>query len=166
MYSIIICEWLEGHTFKKKRTLHKNSLYQLKTHIRQIWGCWFQIWSSSFRILAQKYPNKAFLLPDLGVLGFFLQNFVIRQIKGCWFQIWQYHFQLPALKYPNQVFWVPKLRAFIFCTELYNTTNSGVLISNMTMISQNCCPKHPNKTFLVPNLRILIFARNFAIRQI
>ena len=151
---------------QKKRILHRNSLYQLKTRFRQIRGCWFQICSSSFRILAQKYPNKAFLLPDLGVLGFFLQNFVIRQIKGCWFQIWQYHFQLPALKYPNQVFLVPKLRTFIFCTKLYNTTNSRVLISNMTMISQNCCPKHPNKTFLVPNLRILIFARNFTIRQI
>ena len=41
-----------------------------------------------------------------------------------------------------------------------------MLIANMTMGFQNCCPKHPNKAFLVRNLRILIFAQNPAITQI
>ena len=31
--------------------------------IRNIWGCWFQIWEWFFRILAQKYQNKAFFCP-------------------------------------------------------------------------------------------------------
>ena len=28
----------------KKRTLYQNSLYELKTHFWQVWGCWLQIW--------------------------------------------------------------------------------------------------------------------------
>ena len=31
--------------------------------IRKIWGCWFQIWEWFFRILDQKYRNKAFFSP-------------------------------------------------------------------------------------------------------
>ena len=32
----------------------------------QIWGCWFQIWQYCFQMPAQKYPNNAFLVPNLG----------------------------------------------------------------------------------------------------
>ena len=46
-----------------------------------------------------------------------------------------------------------------------NKANLKALISNITNVFKNCCPKHPNKAFLVPNLRTLIFAQNFAIRQ-
>ena len=31
---------------------------------------------------AQKYPNKAFLVPNLGIFVF-CQNFAIRQVRGC-----------------------------------------------------------------------------------
>ena len=35
--------------------------------IRQIQGRWFQIWQYFFEIPAQKYSNKAFLVPNLGI---------------------------------------------------------------------------------------------------
>ena len=47
--------------------------------------------------LGQKYPNKAFLVPNLRIFCFLL-NFAIRQTWGCWFQKWQYYFQIPAPK--------------------------------------------------------------------
>ena len=49
-----------------------------------------------------------------------------------------------------------------FGTKLCCKVNSRALISNMTMVFQNLCPKHPNKSFLVSNVRIFIFALNFA----
>ena len=80
-----------------------------KFRIWQVWGCWYQIWQYSFQILAQKYRNKAFLVPNLG--NFILPwNFGIRKIQGCWFQIWQYYYQIPVQKYPNQAILVPNLR--------------------------------------------------------
>ena len=60
----------------------------------------------------------------------------------------------------------PQFKDFCFCTNIWNETNLRALISNMTMVFQNCCPKHPNKAFLVPNLRILVFVWNFAFRKI
>ena len=126
--------------------------------IRQIRWSWFKIWQYNFQLPVQKYPNQVFLVPNLRIFTF-APNFAARQIWGRWFQIWQQYFQVPV---PN---FFPNLRIFIFCTKLCNKANSRVLISNMTMVFQNCCPKHPNKVFSVPNLRILIFTRNFAIRQ-
>ena len=35
--------------------------------VSQIRGCWFQIWQYYFQIPAQKYPNKAFLVPNLKI---------------------------------------------------------------------------------------------------
>ena len=45
-------------------------------------GADFKYDNSFFKILAQKYQNKAFLVPNLGVFVF-PQNFAIRQIQGC-----------------------------------------------------------------------------------
>ena len=36
-----------------------------------------------FQIPVQKYSNKAFLVLNLGIFLFFLQNIAIRQIRGC-----------------------------------------------------------------------------------
>ena len=47
--------------------------------IRKIESVDFKYDNSFFKILAQKYPNKAFLFPNLGIIVF-LQNFAIRQI--------------------------------------------------------------------------------------
>ena len=80
---------------------------------RQIRGCWFQIWQYYFQISAQKYPNQAFLVPNLTIF-IFAPNFGTRKIRGRWFQIWQKYFQVPVRKYSNQVFLVPNLVIFIF----------------------------------------------------
>ena len=37
---------------------------------RQIQGRWFQIWQYFFRIPVEKYPSKAFLVPNLGIRFF------------------------------------------------------------------------------------------------
>ena len=39
-------------------------------------------------IFGQKYSNKAFLVPNLGIFVT-SQNFGIKLIWRCWFQIWQ-----------------------------------------------------------------------------
>ena len=98
----------------KKWTLHQNLLYELKTHFRQIWGCWFQIWQYFFKILVQKFPNKTFLVPDLGFFVF-SQNFAIRQIWGSWFQIHDNSiFKILPQKYPNKAFLFPDLDIFVY----------------------------------------------------
>ena len=53
-------------------------------------------------------------------------------------------YQLLARKYGNLTFLVPNLRIFIFCRKLCNKANSWVLISNTTIVFQNCCRKHLN----------------------
>ena len=73
-----------------------------------------------FKILAQKYPNKAYLVPNLGIFVF-SQNLELRQIQGCRFQIWQYCFQIPTQGYPNQTFLVPDLSFFVFSWNFSNT---------------------------------------------
>ena len=111
---------------------------------------------------SSKMPKSGFFGPKFKDF-IFSPNFATPQIWGLWFQIWQY-FQISAPNYGNLVFLAPNLRISIFCTKLCNKANLRVLISNMTMIFQNCDPKHPNKALLVSSLRILIFARNFTIR--
>ena len=85
--------------------------------VRQIWGCWFQIWQYCFQIPAQKYPNKPFLVPNSGIL-IFSRNFTVYQIRGCWFQTWQYCFQISPQNYPNKAFLVPNLGIFVFSGNL------------------------------------------------
>ena len=41
---------------------------------------------SIFKILAQRYPNQTFLIPNLGVFVFH-PNISSRKIRGCCFQI-------------------------------------------------------------------------------
>ena len=65
----------------------------------------------------------------------------------------------------TRYFW-SQFKDFYFSTKYCNKANSRVLISNMTIGFQNCCPKHPNKAFLVPNIKILIFGLNFSFWKI
>ena len=109
----------------KKQTLYQNSLYELRTHFWQIWGCWFQIWQYYFQIPVQKYPNQAFLVPNLGIFVS-LQNFAMRQIQGSDF------------KYDNSFLnFKPKktqTRHFYFFVKFCNLKNSRVLIWKRTII--------------------------------
>ena len=126
-------------------------------------GADFKYDNSFLKILGWKY--KAFLVPNLDIfLLFFWQNFAVKQILGCRFQIWKWYVQLGAPKSAILAFFVPNKRLFIFCTKLCNKANWRALISNMTMVFQNCYPKHSKKASLIPNLSILTFEQNFPIR--
>ena len=70
-----------------------------------------------FKILAQKYPNNSFLVPNLGIFAL-SQNFAIRQIRGRSIEISQYYFQIPHQSYQTQIFLVPYLKIFIFAPKI------------------------------------------------
>ena len=80
--------------------------------IRQIRGCWFQIWQYYFQIQAQKYPNNALFVPYLRIF-IFVPNFAARQIWGGWSQNMTMIFQNCCQKHPIKAFLVPNLRVFI-----------------------------------------------------
>ena len=70
-------------------------IFWVKDSLWQIWGSWFQIWQYFLEILAQKYPIKAFLTPELDIF-IISRNFANWQIWECWFQIWKYFFEILA----------------------------------------------------------------------
>ena len=79
--------------------------------IRQIRRFWFWMWKICFKILAQKYPNKAFLVGNLDI-SVFSRKFAIKQIRGCWFQLWEKFFQISSQKYIHQAFLGQNLSIF------------------------------------------------------
>ena len=80
-------------------------------------GADFKYDNRFFKTVAQKYPQEAFLVQNLGIF-IISRNLATRQIQGCWFKIWQYCFQTPVQKYPNKAFWVPNLAILVFCKIL------------------------------------------------
>ena len=56
-----------------------NSLLEKERHTQN--KSLIPLYIKVFEILAQKYPNKTFLVPNLGI-SVFSQNFAIRQIRG------------------------------------------------------------------------------------
>ena len=77
----------------------------------QFEGADFKYDNSFFKILAQKYPNKTFLVPNLAIFVI-SRNFASRSIRGCWFQMWQYCFQTPVQKIPKSGIFGPKFKDF------------------------------------------------------
>ena len=102
----------------------------------------------------------ASLVPNLGI--FFWKFCKLDKCEGADFKYDNNVFKFQPQNTEIWHFW-SQTSEFLFFAQ--NKGNSRVLISNMTMVFQNCGLKHPNKAFLIPNLRIIIFARNFAIRQ-
>ena len=160
---------------EKKRTLYQNSLYELKTHFWQIWGCLFQTRQYFFQILFQKYPNKAILVPNLGI--FFRK---ILQLDK--FEVADFEYDNRFLKfYPENIqirdFWS---RIFVFLTKFCSWANSRMLISNITILFSNSTPNIPKSKYfctklcnstslrtLISNMTIFsIYSQNFATAQI
>ena len=52
-------------------------------------GADFKYANTSFKIVAQKYPDIAFLVKITQISHFWFFLFALGQIRGCWFQIWQ-----------------------------------------------------------------------------
>ena len=98
-----------------------------------------------FLILAQKYPNKAFLVPNLAIF-IFSRNFAIRQSRGCWVQIWQYNFQFQVQEHPNQAFLVTNLRICIFAPNFATRQIRGRWFEKWQQYSQIPVPRYGNLT--------------------
>ena len=101
--------WIQTYTFRKRepQTVGKIESYtKLNVSIKDSLMRNLRVLISNmtivFKFLAQTYPDKEFLVPNLGNLVF-LRNCAVTQTRGCWFQIWQYCFQIPVQKYPNKV---------------------------------------------------------------
>ena len=87
--------------------------FALKFELRQILGRWFQIWEYYFQILAQKYTNKEFLVPNLRIFWFctkLCNKTNLRELISNTILF----FQNCSPKYLNKAFLVPNLRIFIF----------------------------------------------------
>ena len=121
--------------------------------IRQIRGCWFQIWHYCFQFPGKIYPNQAFLVPNLGIF-IFSSNFSNTQIWGGWFQIWRLLFKkMHPRKYPNKEFLVknteiglcgPKSSHICFFRKFWSQTILNVLIWNMTIVFQSSSLRIPS----------------------
>ena len=79
-------------------------------------GADFKYGNIYFQSLPQKYPNKAFLVANLGIFVF-LEKFGIRQMLGCCFPIWQYSLNFLPKEYPNKTYLVAILCAFVLVSS-------------------------------------------------
>ena len=122
----------------------------------EFYGADFKYGNIIFKFQPKKYPNKAFLVPNWRIL-IFAPNLETRQIWGRWFEM-TIVFSNSSPKIRRWSIFGPKFKDFNFCTNTCNKAKLRALISNMTMVFQNCCPKHLDKVLLLPNLRIFIFA--------
>ena len=82
------------------------------SQVWQIRGCWFQIRQKFLKILTQKYPNEAFLVPNLGIL-FFHETLHLAKFKGADLKYDNSFLKILAQKYLTKAFWVTKLGIFI-----------------------------------------------------
>ena len=80
-------------------------------------GADFKYDNSFLKILAQNYPNKTFLVPNLAIF-IISRNFAHKilqfdQYEGADFKFNNRLFKILAQKYPNKVFLVPSLSIFV-----------------------------------------------------
>ena len=121
-----------------------------------------------FEIPAQKYLNKAFLVPNLGIVISFTK-FCNQTNSRTLISNMIIAFSNFSPKIPKSDRFGPKFKGFYFCTNLCNKTNSKAPISNMTIVYH---PNHPNYTespkqgIFDPRFRDFHFTRNFALRKI
>ena len=133
----------EGADFKYDNIFFKfrHFCFFAKFAIRQIWGCWFQIWQQFFEVPAQKYQYKAFLVPNLRIFIFAL-NFATRQIWGRYLKYDNNIFKFQLKNTQIKHFWSQNW-GFLFYIKLCCQTNLRVFVSNMTMVLSNCSLQMP-----------------------
>ena len=117
-----------------------------------------------FKFQPKKYPNKEFLVPNLGIFSS-APKCVIRQTRGRWSQLYNNTFKSQP-KIPESSISGPKFKDFHFCTKLSNYANSKTLISNVTAVFKIVAQNTQYKLFLVADLRIFIFTRNFITSKV
>ena len=125
-----------------------------------------------FKILIQRYPNKTYLVPNLGLFipklrhfYFFTKFWNLTNLRVLISNI-TIVFEILAQKYPDNAFFITNLGIFIFSWIFAVRQIWECWIQTWQYCFQIPVKKYPNKTFLVRNLRIFIFKPNFGIRQI
>ena len=78
-----------------------------------MWGRWFKIQQLFFKILVQKYPNKAFLLPNLGIF-FPWKILQFDKFEGADFKYDNSFLKFYPKNYPNKAILVSNLGIFVF----------------------------------------------------
>ena len=98
------------------------SLFHNILQLHKFKGAYFKSHNSFFKILAQKYPNKAFLVKNTQKWSFWPQILVfllahkllqLDKLKGTDFKSRNSFLRILAQKYQNQAFLVPNLGIFI-----------------------------------------------------
>ena len=134
--------------------------------ITQIREWWSQIWQYCFQMPAQKYPNKAFLVPNLSIFvesaDFRYNNVVFKsqpkttQMRRFWSKIL------------HTAFSSAKFGIFVFPQKFFSYTKSGVLISKVTILLSNYNSKITKlgifglefrhfHFFMISNMAIVVF---------
>ena len=86
-----------------------------------------------FKLSAQNYTNKAFLVPKLKL--FVMHDLPFHKFKGTDFN-YKNFFKNVSLKISRKNDFCPKFKDFYLCVELCILTDSKVLISNRAIIFQ------------------------------
>ena len=140
--------------------------------IRQIRGCWFQLWQQHFQFLAQNLQNQKFFVPSFnilksGIFGLKLKififelNFAMRKCEGVDLRCDK---SFPKLlpKIFEQDILGPKLKNFYICTKLCYKINLKVLVSNKITDFLKCQSQNNQ----IKHWRIFYFARSFSFWKI
>ena len=124
--------------------------------------------NSIFKTLAQKYPNKPFLVPNLGIL-FFQKILQLDKFESADFKYENSIFEILAQNYPNKGFLIKnnqityfwsQILAFLFLHKILQLDKlKSIDLKHENSIFKTLAQKYPNKPFLVPNLGILFFQK-------
>ena len=131
--------------------------------------------NSIFKTLAQKYPNKPFLVPNLGIL-FFHKILQLDKFESADFKYEYSIFQILAQNYANKEFLIKntqityfwsQILAFLFLHKILQLDKlKSMDLKHDNSFFKTVAQKYPNKPFLVANLGIFVFSQNLAIRKI
>ena len=131
------------------------------------------IMTQLFKILAEKYPDKAFWC-QIQTFLFFRTILQLDKFEGADFK-YDIIFSISRQNIPKSGIFGPKFRNFYFFIKFSKYTNLRVLISNMTIAFlrkwipenipiRNFWSKILKQGFVVPNLAIFVSSENFEVR--
>ena len=134
--------------------------------IRQICGCWFQIWQQLFWNSSPKIPQQGIFSLNFRHFCFFRKILHADRIAGADFKYKKSFLKFQTKKYPNMAFvFVPNSGIFIFSRNFAVKQIRGGWFQIRQYCFQIPVQKYQNKAFLIPNLIIFVFSRNFESRE-
>ena len=126
--------------------------------IKQIRGCWFQIWQYCFQLPDRKYPNLQFLVSNLRI--FILhQTLHTDKFEGVDFKYDNGFFEFQSENNPIELFFFFSLNVSIFylCMRLRILKNSRVLISKVAIDFFKFQLKIPKYKIFFENSKVSFF---------